>query len=266
MHINDFRSTEMDTSIKKRAEIWQHIPNLITLLSLCSGFISILFVFYRNLEYAALFIIIAALFDFFDGFAARTLKAVSEKGKVLDSLSDVISFGAAPATIIFLLIQYSLGQSGSGLQLSNLSFTDRIFLFSSVIFLLAAALRLAAFTVQDNTYVFNGLPAPPASLLIAGLAFIVADPGDNKISEWILKLYLIIPLVLLISLLMVSKIHFISFKFRNFGFRQNLLQYLLIIISIILLIFLKKFAISLIILIYIVVSIVDHFFKKQSDI
>lgn len=250
--------------MNSRPRIYQHIPNVITLMNVCSGFISILFVFFRNLEYAALFIIIASVFDFFDGFVARRLNAISEKGKVLDSISDVVSFGVAPAAIIFLIIEYSLGNTASGFNVSATSFTDRLFLFSSVIFLIASALRLAAFTVQENTHIFNGLPTPPAALLFAGLAMIIAYPDENRISEWILKLYLIIPALLLISFLMVSKIQFISFKFRNFDFKQNALQYILIFISFILLILLKKFAISIIIIIYIITSIVNHFIKKPS--
>lgn len=256
----------MNSPKNKSPEIYKHIPNLITLMNLCSGFISILFVFYRDLEFAALFIIIAAIFDFLDGFAARRLNAISEKGKVLDSISDVVSFGVAPAAIIFLVIQYSLKQTGAGFNLNSASFTDRLFMFSSVVFLLASALRLAAFTVQENTYVFNGLPTPAASLFIAGLALIIADPGESRVSEWMLKLYLVIPMVIIISLLMVSKIRFISFKFRNFGFKQNPLQYILIIISVVLLIIFKKFAISPIILIYVLVSLINHIIKKPSEI
>jgi len=236
------------------------------MMNICSGFISIVFVFFRNLEYAAIFIIIAAIFDFFDGFAARTLNAISEKGKVLDYISDVVSFGVAPAAIIFIIIGYSLGHAESGFDFNSTSFTDRLFLVSSVVFLIASALRLAAFTVQKNTYVFNGLPTPAAALFFVGLALIISDPFENRISEWLLELYLIIPAVLLISLLMVSNIHFISFKFRNLGFKQNALQYILIFISVILLILLKKFAISLIIIMYIIVSIINHFFNKPSDI
>jgi len=249
-----------------RPGIYQNIPNLITLMNVCSGFISIICVFYRNLEYAALFLIIAAIFDFFDGFAARILKATSEKGKVLDSLSDVVSFGAAPAAIIFMIIQYSLGQAESGFNFNSTSFTDRLFLFSSVFFLIASSLRLAAFTVQKNTYIFSGMPTPAAALLFAGLALIISDPYENRISEWILKLHVIIPSLLIISFLMVSKIHFVSFKFRNFGFRQNIFQYFLIFISAVLLIFLKKFAISPIIIIYIIVSFVNHIINKPSDV
>lgn len=256
----------MNTPKNKRPEIYKNIPNLITLLNVCSGFISIIFVFYRNLEYAALFIIVAAIFDFFDGFAARTLKAISEKGKVLDSISDVISFGVAPAAIIFIIIEYSLGQAETGFNFNSTSLTDRLFLFSSVSFLIASALRLAAFTVQENTYIFNGLPTPAAALLFAGVALIISDPSENRISEWMLKLYLIIPLVLLISFLMVSKIHFISFKFKNFNFQQNVVQYILIFISFILLILFKKFAISPIIIIYIILSIIIHIIKKPSGV
>jgi len=247
-------------------KFWQNVPNLLTLTNLCSGFISIIFVFYRNLEAAALFIIIAAIFDFFDGFAARMLKATSEKGKILDSLSDVVSFGAAPAGLIFLMIEFSLGQGKPGFDFSNASFTDLIFLFSPIVFLVGSAWRLAEFTVQKNYLVFNGLPTPPASLFFAGLALIISSPYDSKISDLLLDLYFIVPACLFISFMMVSKIRFISFKFQEPGFHNNMLQYILILISIILLILLKKFAISLIIVFYIITSIVFHVIKKPSDL
>jgi CDP-diacylglycerol--serine O-phosphatidyltransferase len=242
----------------------QNIPNFLTLLNLCSGFVSIIFVFYRNLEAAALLIIIAAVFDFSDGFAARILKATSEKGKVLDSISDVVSFGVAPAALIFLIIDYSLSYSNPDFSFNSASFIELLFLFSPIIFLTASAWRLAEFTVQKNSLVFNGLPTPPASLFFAGLALIISGPDSSTISNFLLGIYFIIPACLLVSLMMISKIRFVSLKFKEPGLRKNILQYMLILISIILLILFKRFAISLIIIIYILLSIVLHFVKKPS--
>ena len=86
----------------------RHIPNIITSLNILSGCISIILAFENNLFLASIFIIIAAAFDFFDGFSARLLKAYSEIGKQLDSLADMISFGLAPSVIVFSLILKSL--------------------------------------------------------------------------------------------------------------------------------------------------------------
>jgi CDP-diacylglycerol--serine O-phosphatidyltransferase len=252
--------------MENNTRIYKQVPNLLTLMNLCSGFISIVFVFWRNLEAAALFIIIAAVFDFLDGSAARILHATSEKGKVLDSLSDVVSFGVAPAAIIFLIIEYSLAQAKSDFEFGSASFTDMLFLFSPLIFLIASAWRLAEFTVKKNSIIFNGLPTPAATLFFAGLALIISNPEENRISDLFLELYIIIPAVLLISFMMVSKIRFISLKFREFGFNQNRLQYILIIFSALLLIIFKKFSISLIIIAYIIVSVVYHITKKTSDL
>ena len=248
--------------MKNRSAIYQQIPNLITLMSLCCGFVSIIFVFYGNLEFAALFIIIAAVFDFLDGTAARMLKAVSEKGKILDSISDVVSFGVAPAALIFLMIQFSLQQKNPDFSFANSSFAELLFLFSPLIFVTSSAWRLAEFTVQKDSMVFNGLPTPPASLFFVGLALIISGPDNSRISDFLLQPYFMVPACLLISYLMVSKIRFVSFKFKEPGFRKNIIQFILILISIILLILFKKFAISLIIIIYIVLSIVIHLIKK----
>jgi CDP-diacylglycerol--serine O-phosphatidyltransferase len=246
------------------SRITQNIPNFLTLLNLCSGFVSIIFVLYRNLEAAALMIIIAAIFDFLDGTAARLLKAASEKGKILDSLSDVVSFGVAPAALIFLMVEFSLLQKNPDFSPINASFTELLFLFSPIVFITCSAWRLAEFTVQKNSMVFNGLPTPPASLFFAGLALLISGPDNSRISDLLLKSYFIIPACLLISLMMVSKIRFVSLKFKEPGFRKNIIQVVLILISIIMLILLKKFAISPIIVIYIIVSIVVHIIKKPS--
>jgi CDP-diacylglycerol--serine O-phosphatidyltransferase len=249
-----------------RQPVYKHIPNLLTLLNLCSGFLSIVFIFYRNLEAAALFIVIASLFDFLDGLAARLLNATSEAGKVLDSIADIVSFGVAPAALIFMIIEFSLVHSNPDFSFSTATFTDRLLLFTSVVLLITSALRLAVFTSRKDSTIFNGLPTPANALFVAGLTLILTDPGTEQITEWIIKLYLLIPVILLLSFLMISNIRFISFKFRQFGFQQNKLRYIFIAFSVVLLILLQKFGIVIIIISYIIVSVLTHFLSKSSDV
>ena len=246
--------------------VYKHIPNLITLLNLCSGFLSIVCIFYRNLEAAALFIVIASLFDFLDGLTARLLNATSETGKVLDSISDIVSFGVAPAALVFMIIEFSLVHSNPDFSFSTATFTDRLLLFTSVVLLITSALRLAIFTSRKESILFSGLPTPANALFIAGLIFILTDPGMEQIAAWITNLYLLVPLILLLSFLMISNTRFISFKFRQFGFQHNKLRYIFIAFSAVLLILFQKFGIVLVVLSYIIVSVLNHFLTKPADV
>jgi len=235
-------------------------------MNLCSGFLAIVFIFYRNLEAAALFIIIASLFDFFDGFAARLMKATSEEGKILDSIADIVSFGVAPAALLFMIIEFSLVHAKFDFSFSTATFTDRLLMFTSVVLLVTSAIRLAGFAVQKDTTIFLGLPTPATALFVAGITFILTDPTTERIAEWIMKLYLLIPVILILSLLMISKIRFLSLKFRQFGFPHNKVRYIFIAFSAVLLILLQKFGIALIIVSYIIVSVINHFLSKPSDL
>ena len=91
--------------------IKNYIPNTITCLNLVSGCVASVMALEGNLMYAVVWIMLAAVFDFFDGFAARLLKAFSPIGKELDSLADVVSFGVAPGMILFVLLSYSTSMS-----------------------------------------------------------------------------------------------------------------------------------------------------------
>jgi CDP-diacylglycerol--serine O-phosphatidyltransferase len=251
--------------MESRFPLYKHIPNLFTLFNLCSGFLSIIFLLYRNLEAAALFIIVASLFDLLDGLTARLLKATSDTGKILDSIADIVSFGVAPSAILFVIIEFSLIRTRLDFSFGTASFTDRILLFSSTIFLIASALRLAWFVLQEDTTLFLGLPTPAASIFVAGLTFILMDPFTERITEWILNLYILIPSILVMSFLMISRIRFVSFKFNQFSFSKNKWKYIFIALSAVILILLQKFAFSLIVILYIIVSIINHFLPKPSE-
>ena len=130
------------------------IPNLITLMSLIAGISSIKFSIQSNFKIAVLMIMLAAFFDFFDGWMARKLKKSSQFGAELDSLSDFISFGLAPSLLI------------------NLSFTNelgRIGWVISLFYIICAALRLARFNIEnmrEQSKVFYGIPSPAAAGII----------------------------------------------------------------------------------------------------
>jgi len=234
-------------------------------MNLCSGFLSIVFIFYRNLEAAALLILIGAIFDFLDGFSAKMLDAISPVGKVLDSLADIVTFGLAPAAIMYRLVELSLAHTTPEFDFYTASITARIFLFSSVIILIASAIRLAEFSVRKESDQFYGMPTPATGLFISGLAIMASDPETTPLASIVINIYFLLCTILILSLFMVSKIRFISLKFKNFHIRQHAIQYIFLGISVIMLIVFKKFAISLIILVYIFISIVNHFIAKSPD-
>ena len=130
------------------------IPNLITLMSLIAGISSIKFSIQTNWKLAVLMIMLAAFFDFFDGWMARKLKKSSQFGAELDSLSDFISFGLAPSLLINLCFTHELGRIGWVI---------------SLFYIVCAALRLARFNIEnmkEQSKVFYGIPSPAAAGVI----------------------------------------------------------------------------------------------------
>ena len=130
------------------------IPNLITLMSLIAGISSIKFSIQANWKLAVLMIMLAAFFDFFDGWMARKLKKSSQFGAELDSLSDFISFGLAPSLLINLCFTHELGRIGWVI---------------SLFYIICAALRLARFNIEnmkEQSKVFYGIPSPAAAGVI----------------------------------------------------------------------------------------------------
>ena len=139
--------------------ISKYVPNFITLLSLSSGFTSIRFSLNGDWEIAIYLILLATIFDFFDGWFARKLKSGSSFGAELDSLSDFVSFGVAPSILIYLWSTNSIGSLGWG---------------ATLFFVICSALRLARFTADiyitnkpiDNNEYFTGVPSPAAAGII----------------------------------------------------------------------------------------------------
>lgn len=236
--------------------IKKHIPNAITCCNLICGCIAVYYALQPKADYnsALYFIIAGAVFDFFDGFSARLLKVSSPIGKELDSLADDVTFGVAPAAIVFsLMCEIVPTVSGLG-QLSQF--------LPYVAFLIAAfsALRLAKFNLDERQSTqFIGLPTPANTLFWASLAVgahdvIVCQPA---------MLWLLLAGILLSCWLLVAEIPMFALKFKHFRWSGNELRYCFIVASLVLLLLAGWTAFSAIIVLYILVSLTDNAVQRR---
>jgi CDP-diacylglycerol--serine O-phosphatidyltransferase len=238
----------------------RHIPNLITSLNLAAGFIAIIFASTGDLITASWFILAAMIFDFFDGFSARLLKAYSQLGKELDSLADVVSFGVAPALIIYHLIVDSVIPIPPSTPEGQIV-VIWIYSLIPVIMPVCAALRLAKFNIDTTqTTSFKGLPTPANGLAVISVV-IAANYSDSSL----LKSFTGSPVALdiftiVLSLLMVSRINLLSLKIINLKFKGNEGRYILAGMVIISLVFFGIGAAPLIIPFYIIASFLSILF------
>lgn len=243
--------------------IQKHIPNIFTLSNLSCGLIAIFLAFQSQLSLAGLFIVIGLFFDFFDGMLARIFKVSGELGKQLDSLADLITFGVAPSIIVFQLI-YKL-EAGDFLMQSVE--TKNMFLYWSpfIAFLIPifSALRLAKFNIDTNqSSSFIGIPTPANAMFFIALPLILEYQDSSYITPYINNLYFLIISSVVMCLLMVAEIKLFSFKLKSFSLKENIVQYLFILISGLLLWLFHFVAIPIIILLYPVISII----KKEDEI
>lgn len=200
----------------------KHIPNAITCCNLFSGCVACVMAFTGEFECAMLFIVLGAVFDFFDGMVARLLGVSSPLGVQMDSLADDITFGLAPATVIFSFMKDSLVYpaflGGFAVVLPYLAFLIAVF----------SACRLAKFNVDTRqTTSFIGLPTPANALFWSSLIV-----GGN---EWLLSLNhawaLILALIFLFSYFLISEIPMFSMKFKNLSWKSNKIRYIFLLVS-----------------------------------
>ena len=213
-----------------------NIANFFTILNLLCGLIAIVFFSNGLVNFGCLFIIFASFFDFLDGYFARKLNISSDFGKQADSLSDMISFGVAPAILLFDITK--------GILKNNLDYTNeiQIVLTSSFVFIysVAALIRLSLFNNQSTH--FNGIPSPVAALTVILLPFV----------EFEINLIIISCYVFILSFLMIMNLQIISIKKIN----KNAFYFLsiLLVLSIFLIVFFKFTAVPLILASYILLS------------
>ena len=242
----------------------KHIPNTITTLNLLSGILSIFFSIVGNPTLAAYMIFIAAVFDFLDGFAARTLNAYSELGKQLDSLADLISFGLAPAVILFFQMAHILEISLTWEKIQELSILQTLLIVSPALIVIASALRLAKFNIDEGQADhFLGLPTPASGLLFASLPLVMQSESFTFLKDLLNSPFTLFLLIISISFLMVSTIPMFSLKIKNLKDPLNIPAYLLILISLVLLILFYLKAVFAIIILYIFMALINSIFLNK---
>lgn len=231
--------------------ITRHIPNTVTCCNLFCGCIAAYMAFQSDYEKAILFIILGAVFDFFDGMLARLFNVSGPLGKELDSLADDITFGFAPSAIVFSLFK-------------EVHYPDFLLAVSEYIpytaFIIAAfsALRLGKFNIDTRqSTTFIGLPTPANALFWGSL---VVGAHDFLISDSFNAIYLFL-LVLLMSYLLVAEIPMFSLKFKNLAWSDNKISYIFLLVCIPLLVSLKLSSFAAIILWYIFLSVIT---KKKA--
>ena len=246
----------------------KQIPNIFTLLNLFFGCLAIIVTLQSGISLvntadgaqmmnmpeeifmAALYIGLAAVVDFFDGFIARLFKAQSAMGKELDSLADVVSFGVAPGMIIYQFLRLSLARQEGGMDASV------AWLLPALILPCAAAWRLAKFNTDDEQHFsFRGVPTPAVGVLVASFPLIFWGSNAAAFIDLFLNKWLWYAVVLLLSYLMVSDIPVMSLKFKSYAFKDNIPKIILLGIGIVLVILFQWLAVPLIFIAYILLSL-----------
>jgi CDP-diacylglycerol--serine O-phosphatidyltransferase len=251
----------------------KQIPNLFTLINLVFGCIAIILILQtgetivvldltgatqvtlpEKIWQGSLFLFAAAVVDFLDGFLARMLKASSEMGKQLDSLSDVVSFGVAPGMILYQLLRIGYAGGENGLDVSFAA------LLPALIFPAAVAWRLAKFNISTNqSYSFKGVPSPAAGLLVASFPLIIWFTQFAGVKQALINVWLLYAVIIVVSYLMVSNHTFLAIKFKDFSFKNNLLKYILLSVSLVCVVAFQWLAVPIIFVLYILLS----FFSKE---
>lgn len=244
-----------------------HIPNVITLLNVFCGCVATVFAVLNKLELAAAFVFLGIFFDFFDGLAARLLDVKSELGLQLDSLADMITSGLVPGIVMFQLLSMSYsGGWNIGLQLDSAetmrwaTFDIPLLPFFGFLITLASAYRLAKFNLDENQVSsFVGLPTPANALLILSFPLILLYHNNDFLNAIILNKWFLIGTTLLSSYLLNARIGLFALKFKNWGFKDNALRYIFIVVSFVLILTMKFMAIPAIIAFYVISSLVNQF-------
>lgn len=235
----------------------KHVPNLITCMNVTSGTVALYAAFNGQLYIAAWLVILAMVFDFFDGFAARLLHVKSEMGKELDSLADVVSFGVVPSVLAFFLI-YDLVCGEATVQL-----WERGLMYVPLLIPAFSAYRLAKFNLDTRqAQSFIGLPTPSNALFWAMLVFTRYHEETFFLEMWG-KPWLLALSALVLAILLISEIPMFSLKLTRFSWNGNSLLYCFLGATIIGFAFWGVKALSCMIPVYILISCYD--FKKKLN-
>ena len=234
----------------------KQIPNLITLGNLLCGVLACIFSYEETLHIAALFICLGIFLDFFDGMAARLLNVASSIGKELDSLADVVTSGVAPGMMLYVML----------VQLSDLPWLK----YTALLIPLFAAYRLAKFNIDTRqSHSFLGLPVPANALIWVGIALYFSLPQFNESphfgTNYPVFAFFLVAVSIITDILMVSEVPMFSlkFNFKDMSWKTNRPQYTFLIVCAIIIAATRQwYALSLIIIWYIILSLITS--KRQN--
>jgi CDP-diacylglycerol---serine O-phosphatidyltransferase len=213
----------------------------------------------QNIYWASVFIGIAAVIDFLDGFVARLLKASSGLGAQLDSLADVVSFGVAPGMIIYQFLRWSFAQHDDGLDVSML------WLLPAFIVPCAGAYRLARFNIDtEQSYGFKGVPIPAAGILIASFPLIYWYSNNATAIKLLSNEWFWYGVILVISYLMVSRLPMLALKFKNASVKTLMPFIIIAIIALIAAVLLGWLAVPIAFTAYVIISLIYK--RKNHDV
>ncbi len=247
--------------------IKKHIPNAITCCNLLCGCIAIIQTFEGNLVLAAYLVGLAAIFDFLDGFAARSLKVTSVIGKDLDSLADMVTFGAVPGFVLHKMLQigYLVNHRDYDIIVQNQWLT-----YIPILIPIFSAIRLAKFNNDTRqTDAFIGVPTPANAILICSIPLIVNwdtnfDLKHCEVIHFLIHPYSLIFISVLMSILMVVELPLFSLKFKSFGWKGNEIRYIFLLLSAFGLAIFQFLGLGIAIVLYVGLSILNNLFFKPK--
>ncbi|PWJ42154.1 CDP-diacylglycerol--serine O-phosphatidyltransferase [Sediminitomix flava] len=231
--------------------IKKQIPNIITSGNLVSGCLGIIEIIEGNLVLGTYFMILAAVFDFFDGFAARLLKVSSPMGKEMDSLADMVTFGVLPGMLMMQLLTQVLPK-------------DSYLVYAGLILPVFSAFRLAKFNIDTRqTDTFLGVPTPAMTLLVCTLPFLFDE--FLEIGQFLNNAWFLISISIIISILMVSDIPMLAMKFKNYSWGDNKARYIFALGAVPLLIYFSVGGIPFVMMWYILLSVLNNLNAKDKS-
>jgi CDP-diacylglycerol---serine O-phosphatidyltransferase len=234
--------------------IKRHIPNLITLLNLFSGCVALVFVSQQEFEMAFYFVALGIFFDFFDGFFARLFKVSSPLGLQLDSLADMVTSGLVPGYVMFQMFQ----------KAQFLPEILHVVSFFGFVITLGSCYRLANFNIDTRqTDSFIGLPTPANALFILSLPLVLKYSDSLFVLETLTNQSVLIVISLFSAYILNAEIPLFSLKIKKFSFKENMLQVVFLLFSVLLLIFFHYLGITLLIIFYILLSVVNNKVQKK---
>lgn len=229
------------------------IPNMLTLGNLMCGSCAVLFLGILRPTMAFWLVVLAAVFDFLDGFSARLLRKPSEIGIELDSLADIVSFGLVPAAVLMRVY----GDHGTPKLFGLPEWFYAAGCFVPLLITAFSALRLAKFNVDDSQHTeFCGLPTPANALFCTSLAAI-ASTGELVIAKEFIVL-----ISIACACLLITPVRMFSLKFQGFGWKGNEIRFIFLAMAVCAIFLFKEYCVPAIIVLYIVTSLVRNLVRS----